>query len=270
MDDAIDVNRRFWDERARIHGQDAYYDVEAFLRGASTLTERELALVDRAVGDVHGIDLLHMQCHFGLDTLSWARRGAMTTGLDFSPVAIARGRELAATAGLTSTFVEGDSQSLPAELAGRFDVVFSSYGVLCWIADVDAWMSSAARAVRSGGRLVLIDIHPLLLAFEQVDPPVLDMPYLGAEAMRFDAPGSYANVNAVTSANETVSFAHGLGEIVTAAVDAGFRVDEVVEWLDDDGDPRGGLLTAGPDGRYRLHVGGQDLPVVFGLRATKV
>lgn len=269
MDDAIKINRRFWDERARIHGQDAYYDVEAFLHGESTLTERELAQVDGAVGDVRGIDLLHMQCHFGLDTLSWSRRGARTTGLDFSPVAVARARELALRAGLGSTFVEGDAQALPAELAGRFDLVFASYGVLCWIADIDAWMSSAAGALRSGGKLVLIDIHPLFLAFEQRDPPVLDMPYLGAEPMRFDTPGSYADLDAATSANETVSFAHGLGEIVTSAVTAGFQVDELMEWLDDDGDPRGDVLTADPDGRYRLHVGGQDLPVVFGLRATK-
>lgn len=177
--------------------------------------------------------------------------------------------ELAATSGLEASFIQGDTQVSDPELAERFDVAFASYGVLCWIADIDAWMRFAAGALRSGGALVLIDLHPLFLTFESVDPPVLDMPYLGAEPIRFDAPGSYADPAAKTSADATVSFAHGLGEIVTAAVDAGLLVDAFTEWLDDDVDPRGDVLTPDADGRYRLRVGGQDLPVLFGLRATK-
>ena len=108
------VNRAAWDELARLHGQDRVYDVDGFLRGNDTLDALETGLV----GDVRGLDLLHLQCHFGLDSLSWARRGARVTGVDFSPVAIERARSLAGRAGLDATFLEADTQALPGQLAG--------------------------------------------------------------------------------------------------------------------------------------------------------
>ncbi len=157
-----------------------------------------------AIGSVEGLDLLHIQCHFGMDTLSWGRLGARVVGVDFSRVAIERARRLAERTGLAAEFVGGDSQALPAELAGRFDVAFASYGVLCWIGDLGAWMRSAAAALRPGGKLVLIDLHPLYVMFDSVDPLVLDFPYQGAEPLRFDSPGSYADMDAPTTANATV------------------------------------------------------------------
>jgi SAM-dependent methyltransferase len=269
MGDA-DINRALWDERAVLHGQDDYYDVAGFLGGASTLSERELDEVRSAVGDVAGLDVLHLQCHFGLDTLTFARLGARVTGLDFSPVAIDRARGLAREARLDATFVEADSQLLPAELEGGFDLVFASYGVLCWIADVDAWMRSAHRALRPGGRLVLIDLHPASQMVGAVDPLEFDFPYLGAAPMPFEASGSYAAPDADTAANASIEYAHGLGEIVTAAVTSGLRVDALTEWLDETFDPRGGILAADDDGRFRLRLdGGFPLPLTFALRATK-
>lgn len=153
------ANRALWDSLAETHGTtatDQSYDVEAFLGGQQTLRsiERELA------GDVAGKDLLHLHCHFGMDTLNWARLGARVTGVDFSPVAITRARALAERAGLVADFVVADTQRLPDSLAAGFDVVVATYGVLSWIADVNAWMRGAARALRPGGRLVLVDIHP--------------------------------------------------------------------------------------------------------------
>jgi SAM-dependent methyltransferase len=265
-----DLNRALWDERAELHGQDDYYDVAGFLAGASTLSERELIEVQAAVGDVAGLDVLHLQCHFGLDTLSFARLGARATGLDFSPVAIARARGLAREADLAATFIEADSQRLPTELEGGFDLVFASYGVLCWIADVDAWMRSAHTALRPGGHLVLIDLHPAAQMVGEIDPLEFDFPYLGGAPMRFEASGSYAVPDADTSANTSVEYAHGLGEIVTAAVSSGLRIDALVEWLDESFDPRGGILAVDDDGLFRLRLGGgSPLPLTFSLRATR-
>ena len=265
-----EVNRAHWDERAELHGQDDYYDEAGFLGGASSLSERELAEVHAAVGEVAGLDVLHLQCHFGLDTLSLARLGARATGLDFSPVAIERARGLAAKAELDATFIEADSQRPPSELEGGFDLVFASYGVLCWIADVDAWMRSAHAALRPGGRLVLIDLHPASLMVGEVDPLELDFPYLGAAPMRFEASGSYAAPDADTSANASVEYAHGLGEIVTAAATSGLRVDVLTEWLDETFDPRGGILAHEDDGLFRLRPGeGFPLPLTFSLRASR-
>lgn len=265
----IELNRALWNERATLHGQDAYYDVEGFLAGRSSLSERELDEVRAAVGDVRGLDLLHVQCHFGLDTLSFGRLGAHVTGLDFSPVAVERARRLAARTGLDAVFVEADAQRLPSELEGRFDLVFASYGVLGWIGDVNAWMRSASAAMRSGGRLVLIDLHPLLMMVGTAEPLTVDFPYLGAEPMRFDEAGSYAVPDAATTANTSIEYAHGLGEIVTAAIDTGLRLDALTEWVDEAFDARGGLLTREDDGRYRLRLGGQPLPLTFSLRASR-
>jgi len=152
--DVLAPNRALWDVRAEVHGTtaaDRFYDVDAFLAGRQTLYALERGLA----GDVAGKDLLHLQCHFGMDTLSWARLGARVTGVGFSPVAVERARRLAGHAGIEATFVEADTQRLPASLAGRFDVAVATFGVLCWNRDLGAWVAGAGaslRAGRSGGR----------------------------------------------------------------------------------------------------------------------
>lgn len=265
----VDDNRALWNERAILHGQDAYYDIDGFLAGGSSLSERELSEVAAAAGDVTGLDLLHVQCHFGLDTLSFARMGARATGLDFSPTAIERARGLASRAALDARFVEADSQALPPELASNFDVAFASYGVLTWIGRIDDWMRSAATALRPGGGLVLIDLHPIFAMFDSREPPVIDFPYQGGQPVRFEASGSYAAPDAPTTANVSIEYPHGLGEIVTAAVEAGLRIEGLTEWTDESFDPRG-ILAFEEDGRYRLRIGdGPALPVTFSLRAVK-
>jgi SAM-dependent methyltransferase len=260
------LNRAMWDERARLHGtssRDRTYDVAAFLAGADTLGEPELGLA----GDVSGLDLLHLQCHFGMDTLSWARRGARVTGVDFSPVAVERARALAAETGLAAEFVEADTQALPSTLDGRFDLVVATYGVLVWIGDLDAWFAGAHRALRrDGGRLVLADFHPAYVMAGTVEPLDLDWPYGGGQPMRDSSSGSYADRELATTANESVSYPYNLGEIVTAAARAGFRIEWLGEHLDADRDGRG-LLRSDPDGRYRFRISNSTLPVLYSLRA---
>jgi SAM-dependent methyltransferase len=261
------VNRARWDALASRHGlgADSYYDVPGFLSGGSSLSDRERSEVAAAVGDIAGLDLLHLQCHFGLDTLSWARLGAVVTGVDFSLVAVRRARQLAAQANLRAEFLEADV--LPAELSGRFDVVFASYGVLCWIRSAEVWMRSAAACLRPGGALVLIDMHPLVSMTGTAEPLVLDSPYSGQVAIRFSSPTSYAVGGLDAAAQVSVQWPHGVGEIVTAAAQAGMRVESLTEWLDEDFDPR---LVTGPDGRARFPLGGQHLPTSYGLRARRL
>jgi SAM-dependent methyltransferase len=263
-DDAAQLNRALWDERARLHGQDNVYDVDGFLRGEDTLHEVETALA----GDVTGCDLLHLQCHFGLDTLSWARRGARVTGVDFSPVAIERATALAAQAGLEASFRVADTQALPDDLAGRFDLAVATYGVLVWIADVDAWMAGAAMALRPGGKLVLVEFHPLYQMVDRVEPLELGFPYGGARPQRFEEPGSYADPALVTTANVSIEYPHSLGEVVTAAATAGLVVREVGEHLDASLEGRN-VLEPSADGRYRLRVSGHELPVLMSVVAER-
>ncbi|MFC6879686.1 MULTISPECIES: class I SAM-dependent methyltransferase [Actinomadura] len=268
MNDAVVTNRNWWDALADRHGRgdDDYYDVDAFLSGESSLTERERTEVAAAAGDVSGLDLLHLQCHFGLDTLSWAREGAQATGVDFSAVAVERARKLAAEAKLSAEFVESDVLALPESLSGRFDVVFASYGVLCWIRSAAEWMASAAACLRPGGSLVLIDMHPLVTMTDTVEPLVVDFPYAGERPVRFSNSSSYAVNELSPQTTETVQYPHGIGEVVSAVASAGLRVESLTEWFDEDIDPK---LVRSPDGRMRFPFGDQWLPTSYGLRARR-
>jgi SAM-dependent methyltransferase len=263
--DELESNRAHWDALAAVHGQDDYYDAEGLLAGADSLTEAENA----AVGEVAGLDVLHLQCHIGFDSISLARRGARVTGADFSPASLAKARDLAGRAGVEVDFVEADATALPRALHGRFDLVYSTLGVLCWIEDLGAWMRSAHAALRPGGRLVLVEIHPLYNMVGEREPLVLDFPYAADGPRRFDAPGSYAARDAEVAVPTEIVYAHSLGEIVTAAIEAGLRVDALREHLETDFDPRGDVLAAGEDGRYSLPVGDERLPVLFTLLATR-
>lgn len=149
------VNENAWDVRTPVHLGSSFYDVPSVRAGRCTLGERELTLA----GDVGGARLLHLQCHFGLDTLSWARRGARATGVDFSRAAVTAARELSAELGVPAVFHRADVQDLPAELSG-FDLAVTTYGVTCWLEDLSAWAASVHGALRPGGRFLLVEFHP--------------------------------------------------------------------------------------------------------------
>jgi SAM-dependent methyltransferase len=264
-----DTNRRYWDAMAAVHGQDAYYDIEGLVAGASSLGEIEEAAVREAVGDVAGLDVIHIQCHIAHDAISLARRGARVAGADLSPAAIAKARATAERCGVELELVEADSQALPESLHGRFDLAYATIGVLCWIGDLDGWMRSAHAVLRPGGRLVLVDGHPLYMAMATVDPLALDFPYADDGPRTYDEHGSYADRDAKLAETVSIQFGHSLGEIVTAALRAGLRVEALHEHMDVDRDPRGDLLAADDDGRYRLRVSGERLPILYTLIAAR-
>ena len=148
-----DLNRAWWDERVPIHTASEFYDVEGFLAGASTLRSFE----PEEIGDVRGLTLVHLQCHFGLDTLSWARLGARVTGLDFSAPAMAFAAELADRAGLDAEWVVSDVMRADEALGGRrFDVVYTGLGALNWLEDIERWADVVRGLIAPGGRLHLV------------------------------------------------------------------------------------------------------------------
>ena len=205
----------------------------------------------------------------GFDSISLARRGARVTGADFSPASLAKARDLAARAGVEVEFVEADATALPAELHGRFDLVYSTMGVISWIEDLGAWMRSVHAALRPGGRLVLVEIHPLYNMISAREPLELDFPYAADGPRRFEGPGSYADQEAEVAAPTEIVYAHSLGETVAAAIAAGLRIDALHEHLDTDFDPRGDVLVPEDDGRLALRVSGERLPVLFTLLASR-
>jgi SAM-dependent methyltransferase len=263
------LNRAYWDSLAAVHGNDAIYDDEALIAGRDTLGERETSGIREAVGAVAGLDVLHVQCHIGHDTISLARRGARVVGADFSPASLEKARDLARRADVDVSFVEADATSLPPELHNRFDLAYATIGVLCWIDDLEAWMRSVAAALRPGGRLLLVELHPL---FQMVAGPGelrFDFPYANDGGREFDEDGSYANPAARLAATETIQYGHSLGETVTAAIRAGLRVEHLDEHLDLASDPRGNVLAREDDDRFRLRVDGEPLPLAFTLVARR-
>jgi SAM-dependent methyltransferase len=268
--DADRLNLAWWDERAALHGDDGmFYDVEAFLAGTSALSERELTEISLAVGDVDGLHVLHLHCHLGMGTLSLARLGARVTGIDFSRVAIERARSIAERAAIDARFVVTDARSLPDEFEGRFDVVFASYGVVMWIDSLADWMSSAARACRPGGKLVLIEGHPIQMLVTPTDPPRLSGPYQGGSAVEREEHGDYAAGDVSTVNDRAVLYRWGLGDVVTAAAEAGFLIEALTEWLEEPGSGSGALMRDDDVAPATLEVAGARLPTTYGLRARR-
>ncbi len=267
--DPLEINRAWWDGAAAIHGNDPIYDTKALIAGADSLSQEEETAIAVSVGSVDGLDVIHIQCHIGFDTISLARRGARITGLDFSPVALAKAEELATLAGAEVTWVRADAARIPADLHGRFDLAYATIGAICWIEDISAWMRSAAATLRPGGHLVLVEIHPLLNMVAEQEAFSLDFPYAFDGPHRFDEPGTYAAPRAELASSETVNFAHSLGETVTAAIEAGLRIDSFTEHLEASMSPRPPLVPRETDGRYRLRLEGQLLPILFTLLAAK-
>lgn len=272
MDDALRANRDLWDAWTAIHTVSEFYDVPAFRDGRDPIRIRDDEREE--VGPVAGKSLLHLQCHFGLDTLSWARLGANVTGADFSGRAVDAARALAAEVGIPATFVVSNLYDLPDALDGEFDIVYTSRGVLGWLPDIAGWARVAAHFVTPGGIFYVTEIHPVVQAFENegVAPGELRLayPYWSHEQpLVFDVKGSYADPTAPTDPNLMEhGWDHSLGEIVTALIDAGLRIEflhelDYCEWALD-------FLVEGEDGRWRLPAGtpGQ-LPLFFSIRATK-
>ena len=162
MDQHLEANRRLWDAWTPFHVASAFYDVDGFKAGRKELGPIELA----GVGDVRGRSLLHLQCHFGLDTLAWAGRGAIVTGVDFSEPAIVAARALAAELGIDARFVVSDVYALPDRLAGEYDIVFTSHGVLSWLPDLAGWARVVARFLKPGGAFFVVDTHPFAYVFD--------------------------------------------------------------------------------------------------------
>jgi 2-polyprenyl-3-methyl-5-hydroxy-6-metoxy-1,4-benzoquinol methylase len=252
-----DANHDHWEKLARFHGtgDDGYYDLESLRAGGTLMGDEELAAVELATRGrgLAGASVLHLQCHIGCDSISMAREGATVTAVDFSRTALERLETLAEECGVTVATCEADATALPEVLSERFDYVYASIGVLCWIADIDAWMAGIARSLRDGGALVLVEIHPLATMVESLDPLVVDFPYAFDGPRVYSGTGTYANRDA-NIAWTTVQYGHSIGEVVSAAARQGLRCEHLIEHTS------GSFNTGqfeGPedDDRYRLRLG---------------
>jgi SAM-dependent methyltransferase len=267
-------NRRLWDAWTAIHTTGDFYDVQRFRDDPADVRidpwERE------EVGEVTGKTLLHVQCHFGLDTLSWARLGAASvTGVDFSEPAIAFANELAAEVGLAhrARFVVSNVYDLPGPLEGEtFDVVYTGRGALGWLPDLEPWAELVAGFVEPGGIFYLHEGHPVMwgLAEEDVQPGELraGYDYWGGETLTFPVQGSYADPDAEVDAEVEHGWNHSLGEVVTSLARNGLRIELLDEKRELDWSMP--FLVPGGDGRWRWPPDRPAaLPLSYSLRARK-
>ncbi len=268
MDPHIQANRDLWNEWTPIHEKSELYDLAGFKAGKSSLKPLEL----EELGDVAGKSLLHLQCHFGKDTLSWARQGARVTGVDFSDQAIALARSLSRELGIAADFICSDICDLPSTLSGQFDIVFTSYGVLCWLSDLRRWASVIAHFLKPGGTFYIAEFHPFSQIFYN-EPDATELkvsyPYFHqAEPLVFEAASSYADASVpVVSASH--EWAHGMGDILNSLIDAGLRIEYLHEFAYCTY-AHFPFMQEGPDGRWRLKGYEESIPLMFSLKATKV
>jgi len=269
----IAENRKLWDAWTAIHTAGTFYDVQRFRDDPTDVRIRPWELEE--VGDVTGRSLLHLQCHFGLDTLSWARLGAaQVTGVDFSEPAIAFAKELAAETGLAqrSRFVVSDIYALPGPLVGEtFDVVYTGRGALGWLPDLGPWARTVAGFLAPGGVFFIHEGHPVLwtIADEQpTDGLTLEYDYWGGETMSFPVEGSYADPTADVDAEVEHGWNHSLGEIVTALASSGLHIDFLHEKRELDW-PAPFLVDRGDGVHVWPETMAGSLPLMYSLRAHK-
>jgi SAM-dependent methyltransferase len=266
----FDTNRKSWDERVAIHRSDEtkFYDVQKVLDGGDKLNAIEAA----EIGDVRGLRIAHLQCHFGLDTICLARRGALVTGLDFSGAAITEARALAQQLGLDTRFIEGNVYDARKLISGGFDMVYVTWGAINWLPDIAQWAKVVASLLKPQGRLYLAESHPAILSFDWVDGrigPRYDWRTLGDGPIIEETEQTYTGATDVLANKRTYSWQHPLSDIINGLINAGMALD----WLHEHAAltwPLFPNMTVSQDGLYRLPADHVQLPLAFSLVARKV
>jgi SAM-dependent methyltransferase len=274
MSEFIEANRANWDERATLHADrgphgyriSQFIDDRALLSGVVRFDLPRLGAVD-------GLRAVHLQCHIGTDTLSLARLGARVTGLDFSPNAIEEARRLVADTGDDVDFVVSDVYDAASVLTpGSFDLVYTGVGALCWLPRVDRWAEVVAQLLAPGGFLFLREGHPILWSMdERLDDDLhLRFPYFEQEQpQEWDDDSTYVETARPLTATRTYEWNHSLGEIVTALIRAGLRIDLLVEHDSVPWEALPGQMVVRPDGEFALGALDGVAPLSFTLRAAK-
>lgn len=260
--DYLEKNKAAWNAKTAVHIDSDFYDMPAFLRGETTLKPLELGLL----GDVSGKRILHLQCHFGQDSLSLARMGAVVTGVDLSDAAIQKARELADELELRASFINCDVYSLKEHLHETFDIVFTSYGTIGWLPDLDRWADIVQHFLKPGGTFVMVDFHPVVWMFDDQFKEVA-YSYFNTETIVEQVDGSYADRDAAIS-YETVSWNHPTSELLQSLIDAGLTLKQYREW---DYSPYACFQELEEDepGVFRIKHQKGKLPMVYGILATR-
>ncbi|HXG68826.1 MAG TPA: methyltransferase domain-containing protein [Blastocatellia bacterium] len=260
----LETNRNLWNGWTALHQKSAFYDLAAFESGKSSLNSVEL----EELGDVSGKTLLHLQCHFGMDTLSWARLGAQVTGVDFSDKAIALARSLSEKLALDARFVCSNIYDLPDVLQGEFDIVFTSYGVLSWLPDLRRWAEIVAHYLKPGGTFYIVEFHPVVSLLDEEDPTKITYPYFHSPVpLQLQAKGSYADPGADFTHVE-YAWIHSISDVINAVIAAGLRIEFFHEFPFSPY-PCWPFVEEKEPGQWTIKGRPDALPLLFSLKATR-
>jgi len=267
MDERLAANRANCDDRVAIHTSSKFYDVEGWLRDAPGPPARELELL----GDAMGKSLVQLQCHFGMETLQWARAGARVTGVDFSPAAIDAANDLARRAGLSerATFVCANVYDAPVALAGKqFDIVYVTIGALFWLPDIHAWAKVVADLLAPGGQFYIFEVHPFSMGFDHEGEHVIYDFFNDPESPIVIDDGSTYTDGGSLAHPRTYEWNHSLSEIIQSLIDEGLVIDRFIEhdWTVFQAFP---WLEKGVDGIYRIPRSRPRQPLCFTLHAHR-
>ncbi len=261
-DNYIDINRKLWNERAKVHAKSEFYDFAGFRGGKTSLNRIEL----EELGDVKGKKLLHLQCHFGQDTISWAREGAEVTGVDFSDEAISMAQKLAREEGINAEFICCDIYDLKNHLHEKFDIVFTSYGVIGWLPDMEKWAGIVAHYLKPGGVFYMAEFHPVVWMFDNGFTKFGNS-YFKGDAIIETVTKTYTDGGAHAEATE-IGWNHSLGEVISALTKQGLQIEFLHEF------PYSvyncfANTVQGADGLWRIKGLENIIPMMYSVKATK-
>ncbi len=260
--DYLKKNKESWNQRTLVHIDSDFYDNQSFIEGKSSLNAIELELF----GDVRGKKILHLQCHFGQDSISLSRMGAVVTGIDLSNEAIKAARELAEKTGQSTEFICSDVYDLPNHLEGEFDIVFTSYGTIGWLPDLDKWANVVQHFLKQGGQFIFVEFHPVVWMYDD-DFTKVQYNYFNDGPIIETESGTYADRNADLEA-EYITWNHPLSEVFTSLITAGLSIQQFHEF---DYSPYNCFSHTEEIGanRYRIKHFENKIPMVYSLLARK-
>lgn len=258
----FESNRELWNLKTGIHKTSAFYDVNGFKNGKNVLNEIELS----ELGNVHDKSMLHLQCHFGLDSMSWSRLGAKVTGIDFSDQAIATAKAINEEVGLDATFVCSNVYDLKENLQGNFDIVFTSYGVIGWLPDLDRWAAIVSHFLKPGGVFYMAEFHPFVWMLDE-DFKHIHYSYFNQGVIEIDEEGTYADKDAAIKHKE-YSWNHSISEVVNSLIYHGLEIKLMNEF---DYSPYDCFPNTKKTENGNFHIDGFEnvLPLVYSIKAIK-
>ncbi|MFZ2955693.1 MAG: class I SAM-dependent methyltransferase [Candidatus Ozemobacteraceae bacterium] len=260
--DYIEKNRDSWNKRTECHFQSPFYNMGGFLRGENSLQNIEMSLL----GNIKNKSILHLQCHFGQDTLSLVRMGANATGVDLSDVAIEKAKKVGNDLGLNAEFICCNIYDLPNHLSKTFDIVFSSYGVIGWLPDLAKWGKLVSRYLKPGGKLIFVEFHPFIWMFDS-EFKKIEYSYFNVGAIEETCNGTYADPQAKIT-HESVSWNHSFEEVISSLIQNGLSINNIQEY---DYSPYNCLKNLKEDekGKFRIIGMKKMIPMIYSIVAVK-